>query len=243
MDKETLERRNYNLLFTGDYSDLTITTKARNWPVHRAIICPQSGFFRAACKGGFKESQTKTISLLEDDPTDIALLLLHLYTNLYTDSPTALSWLRTTFPFPHPPPASLQNQESITRQLLLHPPTSHTTDTKSLLLQNAKMYALGDKYDIPSLKTQACASFTKRIDELGALPPGFVDVYRAVCECTPVGDTGLRGALARACAVHVGQIGGEEEEEGKWVEALEGDGRMVLEVLRRVGRRGSRVRG
>ena len=101
------------------------------------------------------------------------------------------------------------------------------------------MYALGDKYDIPSLKTQACASFTKRIDELGALPLDFVDVYRAVVESTPVGDTGLRGALARVCALHVEQIGGGgEEEEGKWVEALEGDGRMVLEVLRRVGRRG-----
>lgn len=58
MDKETLERRNYSLLYTGDYSDITITTAARHWPVHRAIICPQSGFFKAACKEGFKVKPT-----------------------------------------------------------------------------------------------------------------------------------------------------------------------------------------
>ena len=64
-------------------------------------------------------------------------------------------------------------------------------------------------------------------------------VYRAVCDATPQGDDGLRALLARVCAEHIGQIvGGGDEEEGKWVEALEEDGGMVLEVLRRLGRRG-----
>ena len=39
---------------SGDYSDLTIVCGKSEFKVHRAIVCPQSGFFRAACNEGFK---------------------------------------------------------------------------------------------------------------------------------------------------------------------------------------------
>ncbi|KAL1845947.1 hypothetical protein VTK73DRAFT_389 [Phialemonium thermophilum] len=41
------------------YSDLTITNGGQEYHVHRAIVCPRSSFFRAACNGSFKVSRCK----------------------------------------------------------------------------------------------------------------------------------------------------------------------------------------
>jgi hypothetical protein len=38
------------------YSDLILVCKGQEFPVHRAIVCPRSTFFDAACRGGFKAS-------------------------------------------------------------------------------------------------------------------------------------------------------------------------------------------
>lgn len=44
----------YKLLVSEDQADLTMTCGDRVWNVRQDIICPKSGFFRAACKEGFK---------------------------------------------------------------------------------------------------------------------------------------------------------------------------------------------
>ncbi|KAK2005337.1 hypothetical protein LZ32DRAFT_546273, partial [Colletotrichum eremochloae] len=43
-----------SLYSTGDYSDLTISSGAKRYPVHRAIVCPRSEFLAAACRSPFK---------------------------------------------------------------------------------------------------------------------------------------------------------------------------------------------
>jgi hypothetical protein len=42
-----------HLLESTKYTDLTLMCAGRSIPAHRAIICPQSGFFDAACSGKF----------------------------------------------------------------------------------------------------------------------------------------------------------------------------------------------
>ena len=44
------------LLKSGQYSDITITCGRSSFKAHRAVICPKSKFFEAACKKGFKVS-------------------------------------------------------------------------------------------------------------------------------------------------------------------------------------------
>lgn len=44
----------YRLKISADYSDLTITCGEKEFKVHRAVICPRSDYFDAACKGEFK---------------------------------------------------------------------------------------------------------------------------------------------------------------------------------------------
>ncbi|KAF5631134.1 amino acid transport gap1 [Fusarium tjaetaba] len=72
-----------NLLQTGDYSDLTITCGKDQYRVHKAIICPRSNFFKAACDGKFKEAQTGEIDLPDDDPTAVRMMIQYLYHDTY----------------------------------------------------------------------------------------------------------------------------------------------------------------
>lgn len=43
-----------SLLKTGDYCDFVIICGQARHKVHKAIICPRSDFFKAACGSGFK---------------------------------------------------------------------------------------------------------------------------------------------------------------------------------------------
>jgi hypothetical protein len=44
------------LLQSAKYTDLTIVCRGREFPVHRAIVCPHSPFLDAACSSGFQVS-------------------------------------------------------------------------------------------------------------------------------------------------------------------------------------------
>ena len=43
-----------DLLLSGEYSDMKIVTNGFTFNVHRAIVCSQSDFFKAAMGSGFK---------------------------------------------------------------------------------------------------------------------------------------------------------------------------------------------
>ncbi|TXB97052.1 hypothetical protein FocTR4_00011704 [Fusarium oxysporum f. sp. cubense] len=72
-----------DLLKTGDYSDLVISCGKDQYSVHKAIICPRSHFFKAACDGKFKEAQTGTIDLPDDDPVAVRMMIEYLYHDTY----------------------------------------------------------------------------------------------------------------------------------------------------------------
>lgn len=44
------------LYASGEYSDLVISCRGKEYHVHKAIVCTQSGFLAAACHPGFKVS-------------------------------------------------------------------------------------------------------------------------------------------------------------------------------------------
>ncbi|KAF5685941.1 amino acid transport gap1 [Fusarium circinatum] len=86
-DQSAQSKALVNLLKTGAYSDLTISCGKDQYRVHKAIICPRSHFFEAACDGEFKEAQTSTIDLPEDDPTAVNMMIEYLYHDTYAPPP------------------------------------------------------------------------------------------------------------------------------------------------------------
>lgn len=100
-----------HLLESTKYSDLTLTCAARSIPTHRAIVCPQSGFFDAACSGKFlvsgdgkktwytlltavQESKCQNINLEDDDVECVRKMLSFMYKGTYEDEQTELSTLQ-----------------------------------------------------------------------------------------------------------------------------------------------------
>ncbi|KAI4640059.1 hypothetical protein J4E93_008859 [Alternaria ventricosa] len=72
------------LLSSGDYSDLKITCGLDAYNVHKAIVCPQSSFFKNAEKFPVgKEAEEGRVHLPEDDPHAVKLLVQYFYESEY----------------------------------------------------------------------------------------------------------------------------------------------------------------
>ncbi|KAL8296844.1 hypothetical protein RB597_006116 [Gaeumannomyces tritici] len=119
-----------------DWSDLTISCGAKDYLVHKSIVCPRSDFFAKACRGPFKEAQEGKISLPEDDPVAVHSMVFYLYHLKYDVSQ---SWKETS-------------GEEVPKD-------------GSELVEHAKVYALAEKYGIPCLKELARKNFKTAADE------------------------------------------------------------------------------
>lgn len=118
---------------SSEHSDITISCGDYNHRVHRAIISAQSDVLAAMCRPKFlvrrtqrvisimaddiQEGMTGKISLPDDDPEAINIMVHHLYGQSYTNT-------RLEF-------------------------KDHCEENRALL--DIKVYAVADKYDIPSL--------------------------------------------------------------------------------------------
>ncbi|KAI5265298.1 hypothetical protein E4T47_08572 [Aureobasidium subglaciale] len=173
------------LLESSEYSDLTINCGSDVYKVHKAIVCGQSEFFRLACrtridaKGDFKEGKTGTVDIPRsaapdtewdvdaEDPKCVKLMIHYLYHMDYLEVETAKIKAEPT--------ATMLLKDCNLKDVIL--------------IQHAKMYAMGDKYDIPGLKTLAQAKFEDIIKYTCA---GLVTAMTIVYTSTVDMDKGLR---------------------------------------------------
>ncbi|ENH68019.1 hypothetical protein FOC1_g10002266 [Fusarium oxysporum f. sp. cubense race 1] len=167
-----------DLLKTGDYSDLVILCGKDQYCVHKAIICPRSHFFKAACDGEFKEAQTGTICLPDDDPVVVRMMIEYLYHDTYAPPAGAESdrsrqergsSTSTNSVSVQSPSQASPNQSSSTPRpspapspTPPHPPRPSAPQRPippANLHLHAKVYALGEKYGIQPLKALALRKF------------------------------------------------------------------------------------
>ncbi|KAK5170364.1 uncharacterized protein LTR77_004951 [Saxophila tyrrhenica] len=74
-----------NVWANARYSDFTIGCGERKWKAHKVVVCSQSDFFHKACDGEFKEAQTGVVTLKEDDPNVVEVMLHFMYHFDYED--------------------------------------------------------------------------------------------------------------------------------------------------------------
>ncbi|KAH6847105.1 hypothetical protein B0I37DRAFT_374303 [Chaetomium sp. MPI-CAGE-AT-0009] len=160
----------------GTYSDLTITCGVDEYKVHKAIVCPRSSFFATACNGLFQEGKTGVVALPDDDPQVVNLMIRYLY---YLDYPA---------------------QPEVQDEAVETPQESKSADCSNLTV-HARVYALGEKYDIQGLKTLAIEKF-KTEAKVHWNCDEFIRAVEEVYTSTIDQDRGLRDAVVEAIRVH-----------------------------------------
>ncbi|KAE9993187.1 hypothetical protein EG327_006186 [Venturia inaequalis] len=88
MATETDFDRRKDVVSSSEYTDLTIICRGARHEVHKNIVCPQSEFFRNACKKNtFKESNEGLVDFSDDEPKAVAAMVQFLYTAQYLEKP------------------------------------------------------------------------------------------------------------------------------------------------------------
>ena len=132
--------------------------------------------------------------------------------------------------------SSSENIPSAARSLRRHhridsiPARSDSQVVKSIILNNVFVYALGDKYDIPGLRTLAKSKFDLHSSSSWH-EDDILDVSGAVYKYTPV-DPGLRDTMAQVCARYSDVL----MKNSRFRAVLEEDGTMAFDVLSTISR-------
>ncbi|KAE9984450.1 hypothetical protein EG328_008749 [Venturia inaequalis] len=88
MATETDFDRRKDVVSSSEYTDLTIICRGARHEVHKNIVCPQSEFFRNACKKNtFKESNEGLVDFSDDEPEAVAAMVQFLYTAQFSEKP------------------------------------------------------------------------------------------------------------------------------------------------------------
>lgn len=166
---------------SGEYHDAIVRCDTREWKVHRVILGASSNYFHIAFADKFK------VRLF--DPT-----LAHTLT-------IAQEGVSCEIELKEDDPAMV---EEMLRFLYTSDYKADSGEDYQLSI-NAKMYAMGEKYSINSLKDLAKAKFSK------CLTPGqdleeffdiFLEAVDLVYTTTPASDRGLRDCLTPILAAH-----------------------------------------
>ncbi|KAI5255704.1 hypothetical protein E4T42_01694 [Aureobasidium subglaciale] len=166
---------------SSDHSDLTITCGSDVYKVHKAIVCSQSEFFHLACcyhndpDGDFKEGKTGVVDIPARSDIDaedlkcVKLMIHFLYHMDYLEVETAKIEAGTS--------PSVSKDYAIGEGILIH---------------HAMMYAMGDKYGIPGLKSLARSKFQDTWKHTAA---GLVKAIKIAYTSTVDSDKGLRQVI------------------------------------------------
>lgn len=136
-----------------------------------------------------KEAITATITLDDDDQSTVRRMLTYLYTLDYDDADASQVVAV----------AASQNADSHVADTSAKPePINDATISHCKRMNNVRVYALAEKYNIPALKELAKTKFEKC--KAGFSYSLYREVVSAVFESTPDTDSGLRNIVILKCA-------------------------------------------
>ena len=187
-------------LLNPKYSDWKIKCGDQTYSAHRLVVCSNSAYFATICDGGFKvrptrcllllvnleilEAVTQEIPLNEHTPLEVMKMLQYLYMEDYAledqDVAAYLQYLFST-EFLADSRQSTDHREGL----------SNDKGQDCLARFHARMYSVGDYFQIPGLKATAQRYFRAAFESIQSRYAFYVTV-EAVYSSTPVSDRGLR---------------------------------------------------
>uniref|UniRef100_L2FSG7 BTB/POZ domain-containing protein n=1 Tax=Colletotrichum fructicola (strain Nara gc5) TaxID=1213859 RepID=L2FSG7_COLFN len=199
---------------------------SNTYAVHRAIICPRSEFFAAACRNAFRvclfplpyqiakphadtqEDAEGRISLPDDEPAIVDMMVQYFYRLDYRQSPEP------------------EDDPSVTDQKQKSNGGAHS------LLLHAKVYTLAEKYAIGGLKDLALSKFKTAAAQAWDTAD-FLNAATEAYTSTVDSDRGMRDAAIEAFAKHKDLLSRNDVKT-----AIEGLGSFAFDLLMYFHRKG-----
>lgn len=179
------------------HSDLTIVCGPDTYKVHKAIVCPQSGFFRAACRPNtFQEGISGVVTLPCNPGRDLDALTAPISTeefdwDLDVEDKSAAK-LMVHFFYHHNYPSKFPTYDG-------HGRLTAENVVKGAMVDHAKMYAMAEKYQIPGLKIVALHKYQQCLEETYA---GYATSIIIAFMSTPETDQGLRSEIVDSLSIN-----------------------------------------
>ncbi|KAI4721241.1 hypothetical protein E4T48_02371 [Aureobasidium sp. EXF-10727] len=182
---------------SGAYSDFKIVCGSDTYNAHKNIICPQSSFFRAACRPDtFQEGRTGVVTLPYDPGRQVNSFSHPITTDEFDwdldveDVKTVRAMIYYFYHHDYQTEPAADIKSTPVGQLLARGP----------LAQHARMYALGEKYGVPGLKALALRRFLPIKVKFSGLGTAMVVAFMS----TPDTDQGMRDLIVEFLARHPG---------------------------------------
>ncbi|RMY78137.1 hypothetical protein D0863_00874 [Hortaea werneckii] len=171
---------------TGEGSDLTIKCEEREFKVHKLIVSAASPTLKAACQNGMRESQTGVIEHKTFDADTVERMLEYIYTRDY----------------------EIRGVPAVITEGIRTSESDSDAEQALVLLKNAewithiRMYAIGDYYQLPTVKDRAL----EEIQKVAAAPlelRDFVYVVREAYKLIGKHETGFHRIIQTVCLENV----------------------------------------
>jgi hypothetical protein len=174
-----------------------LASKEKNYPAHRAIVCPQSSViekkcqFQDATQGPSCEScgaaPEYRFDFLDDDPQSVDCLIQFLYRQDYQNT--------------HISHEDDQKEED---NIAKNPEETELSDDyidNCYPVVHVRMYALAEKYDISALKYLALGKFNNAMQQ-NPPPDRFLDSAEEAYTSTAPEDRGMRDVIIKHFHTH-----------------------------------------
>ncbi len=192
----------------GKTSDLTLLCDKHYFAVHQSVISPLSKVLAAQCNSKFVEGTTGTIKITDTNPKVVACMIVFLYAE-----------------------AKVVDANKLDLNMVSKSPmaceTSKGTDDTSPIELHVDLYALGDIYDISTLREAAAIKFEALV-RANWPPPCYHDILARVFDNTPPNDKDLRLRAINPIAENLGGLLLDQE----WTDMLDERGDVAVCIMR-----------
>ncbi|KAI7319635.1 hypothetical protein KC315_g9665 [Hortaea werneckii] len=178
---------------TGEGSDMTIKCKGREFKVHKLIVSAASPTLKAACQNGMLESQTGVIEHKTFDAETVERMLEFIYTRDY----------------------EIRGVPVVIVEAIRTSESNSDSEQALVLLKNAewiahiRTYAIGDYYQLPTLKDRAL----EEVQKVAAAPfelRDFAYVVREASKLIGKHETSFHHIIQTICLKNVMDLKGDK---------------------------------